>query len=301
MRKLEETSACLSQADLLHILKVNPRVPSDDLQKSISGGESIEVGATLIAQEIMAQKPITSWFFNGDSDVLFVEGRFSSPRYARDTPLSIMSSRVVESFCDRERGVVLYFFCALHNAASDDLKGPCGMMRVLISQLLQEFSPEYGFPVTVHSRRLLETLQMGALCDLFGKVFRRVTADMVLFIVIDSICFFEKSDWVSDTERAIRELQHLIDKDDGNAAEGRPVLKLLVTSPYRSKSVRTKLPTESQMLVSDEGTLLRAAPDEKPPNTGSGQSARMIGRDIVRALRAAGPAGGDLDVSSDEF
>ena len=266
------------------------------MQKSIAGGEAVEVGATLIAQEILAQKTITNWFFNKDSDILFVEGRFSSPPYARDTPLSIMSSRVVESFGDRKHGVVLQFFCGLHNASADDMKGPCGMMRSLTSQLLQEFPAGYSFPMTVHSKRVLEDLQMAALCDLFAKTFQRITADMVLFIVIDSICFFEKNEWVRDTERAIRELQHLIDEDNGSAAEGRPLLKILVTSPYRSKSVRAKLPTQCQMLVSDDGKLLRAPPDATPPNTGPRQSARMIGREIVRSLRAAG----ELDTSSDE-
>ena len=255
IEELEKASACLTPDDLLDILDIGADSSAYDLRRADRVGSSLDLSAMHFAKGIVESQRFKGWQSEDMSATLFVEGGLSLAAYGRNTPMTLLSSTVVKSLDDEGPSVAIHFFCGLHTSSTDSLKGPSGMIRSLIGQILQLFAVDLNFASTRRYRQQLEILNLRTLCDCLIKLVRRLPVDTVLFCVIDGISFFEKREWAEDCRKAINELQDLAYDE-----EVRAVFKLLITSPARSKFIGAILPPECCMFVQGDEMDGRGGP-----------------------------------------
>ncbi|MCJ1385307.1 hypothetical protein MMC17_008429 [Xylographa soralifera] len=270
---LERAATSLSRDELLDMLGVSADSSFQDLQRSLRAGQSIELSASHIAKGIIEGKKFREWLSTDNSAALFIEGGLSSASYGLNTPMSLLSSTVIDSLHDKEPAVTIYFFCGSHTSSKDLIRGPHGMMRSLICQILRLFSVELDFISSRLYREQLQSLNLYTLCDCFGKLVKRLPIDTVLVCIIDSICFFEKREWAEDCQKAINDIQDLADEDGLG-----PVFKLLITSPSRSRYVGGTWPAQCHLLLPADDLSGRGGPTER-------QNAKGRERDYPRSLR----------------
>jgi hypothetical protein len=277
---LQKAATSLSQDDLLDILDVSADSPIQDLRRIIRAGQSTELSASHAAKGIIESKRFKDWLSTDASAALFIEGSSSLASYGRNTPMSLVSSVVIENLHDKEPAIAIYFFCGSHTSLKDPIKGPHGMMRSLICQILRLFSVNLDF-ISSRYHKQLQSLNLHTLCDCFGKLVRRLPVDTVLFCIIDSICFFEKKEWAEGCRKAVNDLQDLADDDELGA-----VFKLLITSPLRSRYVGGALPSQCRLLLPADGLNGRDGPTERQRSMRARRPAKPKESDIFRSLRA---------------
>ena len=255
---LQRAATSISKDDLLDMLGVSANSPVEDLQHALRAGQSIDLSATHIAQGIIEGETFRGWLSTDASAALFIEGGLSSASNGRNTPMSLLSSMVIKSLHDKEPAVTIYFFCGSHTSSRDSIKGPHGMMRSLICQILRLFSVNLDFISTRRYSEQLQSLNLHTLCDCFVKLVKRLPMDNVLVCIIDSICFYENTEWVEDCQKAIHDLRDLADDDEVG-----PVFKLLITSPLRSRYIAGTWQAQDRLLVPMDDLSGRGGPTER--------------------------------------
>lgn len=294
---LQKSNTSMTPQDLLKILGVSKESSKLDLEKINRAGQEAELSASHMAKGIIEGRVFQNFWSSDTSTALFIEGGCSSDTYGRITPLSLMSSIVIESLYNKEPAFPIYFFCGCHTSSTDRIKGPQGMIRSLICQILQHFTVKLDF---IGSRRYsdrLESLNFDSLCDCLGRILRQLPVDTVLFCIIDSICFFEKSSWTQDCGNAIEELQSLIEEDELG-----PVLKLLITSPIRSRSVGGRFPDHCRLsLLSNDMSNNRTGPTEREISLAARRPLRNMQKHVFKSLKAPGRPDSETDDFSDSL
>jgi hypothetical protein len=278
---LQKAATSLSQGDLLDILDVSADSPIQDLRRIIRAGQSTELSASHTAKGIIEGKKLQDWLSTDASAALFIEGSSPLASCGRNTPMSLMSSVVIENLHDKEPAIAIYFFCGSHTSSKDSIKGPHGMMRSLICQILRLFVVELDFISSRRYREQLQSFNFRTLCDCFGKLVKKLPAETVLFCIIDSICFFEKKEWAEDCRKVANDLQDLADDDELGA-----VFKLLITSPSRSRYVGDTFPSQCRLLLPADGLSGRDGPTERQISMRARRPAKVKESDIFRSLRA---------------
>ena len=221
---------------------------------------------TMIAQEDIEQAakmiiaPQVKDFLTGTSpSVIVMEGRFDRSQLGKISPLSYVCATLWQALRksqqnrptythssklspESERGeagnVVLEYFCALHTADDDNLRGPQGLMRCLITQLLLTLvanewisrSDAIDLP-HLHDmeKRLLAQYNLEAICRLFLALVRLVPPGVPIYCLVDGWSVYEREEmWGSDYEVV---LQAFREAADASVSGDRPIFKLLLTSP----------------------------------------------------------------------
>ena len=275
---LEKTAATLTPGDLLDILNIGADSSTLDLQRVSRAGQSTDVSPSYLVRGITESKGVLEsrrfqeWLGSDASAVLFIEGGFSSQSYGRNTPMSLISTAVIESFEDHEPAIAIHFFCGSHTSSRDPVKGPHGMMRSLICQILRLFSVKLDFVTSHRYREQLQTYNLRTLCHCFAKLIKQLPMDTVLICVIDSINLFEKKDWEEDCRKVVNDLQDLADDDELGA-----LFKLLMTSPSRSRYVGGMLPAQCRILMPGNESGGRDGPTDREINMRARRPARARG------------------------
>ena len=274
---LEKAATSLSQDDLLDILSVSADSAIQDLRQTFRACQ--DLSASHIARGIIEGRVFKEWLSTDASSALLIEGGLSSASYGRNTPMSLMSSAVIESLHDKDPAVAIYFFCGSHTSSKDSIRGPHGMMRSLICQILRSFLVDLDFISSRRYREQLESFNLHALCNCFGKLVKRLPMDSVLVCIIDGICFFEKKEWAEDCQNAIRDLQDIADDDELGA-----VFKLLITSPSRSRYVGSTWPAQQRLLLPADDLSGRGGPTERQISMRDRRLAKGKESDYFRSL-----------------
>ena len=272
---LEKAAISLNTADLLDIMGVGDHSPTKDLKQSLRAGQSMELTATLAAQGTIENIKFKEWLSTDMSTALLVEGSYPSADFGRSTPVSLMSSFVIDSLQDKDPAIPLHFFCGSHSSSSDPFRGPQGLMRSLICQLVDWCTFELDFVSTRRYREQLECFNVRILCDCFRKLVERVSMNATLFCIIDSISFFERKEWAESCRFVVNELQDLADDE---TAVPRATFKLLITSPSRTRCFVDIIPPERHL-------LLPSADDESGRNGATERQVSMRSRRPSRIVR----------------
>ncbi|KAL9607543.1 MAG: hypothetical protein Q9204_009319 [Flavoplaca sp. TL-2023a] len=105
------------------------------------------------------------------------------------------------------------FFCGLHVAEMDPIRGPTGIVRSLVRRLLDVYYFDLDF-IDLGFEEQLRQHNMGALLDLFSSLFKQLPEDLVLFCVIDGVSFYESAGQIDDLETVIGFLVDLTKRRD---------------------------------------------------------------------------------------
>jgi hypothetical protein len=218
-------------------LKVPHLTATQDLDHVLKQGNSFEIQALGQGRWLMATESFKNWLAGRQSDLLLVDGHCDQAKTGKTSPMSVFCASLVASLVTLRSGLLLHFFCGQHVAPHDPLKGPHGLMRSLITQLLlypETREPNLDF---IDSQRIYDDLvqhRLSALCYVFQQLVRQFPEGTIVYCIIDGISEYERRLEGSKDNLCfvVEELQRIV----FNQSLGQ-TFKLLMTSANKSTEV----------------------------------------------------------------
>jgi hypothetical protein len=148
--------------------------------------------------------------------------------------------------------ITLHFFCSQHVASNDDLQGPRGLIRSLLSQLLHIWptAPLHEVDLAGFNSNH-EFISMEDLCQLFELLLSQLTMHTTVFCIIDNLAQFEKDRWDEDYWHFLRVLGTLIVGQESGTR-----FKVLITSSTKSKRLQEHVPEELRIQVTERDRMI---------------------------------------------
>lgn len=194
------------------------------------------------------------WMVTNEPDLIHVEGRLEG-LHGKTSPISYFCAGLVDAFRELASTVVLHFFCGQHMSSNDELRGPQGVMRSLVVQVLRACPMVSLADLDLEAfGRKYETIRLDYLCDLFKLVVGQIPTNYTVYCIIDDISGLEKDEWVEEYWGIMQMFQDLV---KGAFADVR--FKVLMTSPGRSRRLRgdNEVHPDRKVAVTDSGLPLR--------------------------------------------
>ncbi|KAK3955236.1 hypothetical protein QBC32DRAFT_359593 [Pseudoneurospora amorphoporcata] len=247
-----EDNHWISEGELLTFLNASPTDLAKDLELSVSSSlVSLSPPQQASARGILSHPAFQRWIRADVPDILCIESNPTdvhlSPPSTRAGahPLSAFSANFIATLSGHRDAVTLYFFSTLHTTDyNDPLSEPRALLASMITILALELRSRnllrLGF---IDKRQYVRDLQYGniaCLCHTFGALLRQFPRDTPVYCILDGISSYDRSDrpnWQDDVARILSTLVDLV--GDG---ELRPMLKVLVTCPYRWELVERQVP-----------------------------------------------------------
>ncbi|KAK0721911.1 hypothetical protein B0T26DRAFT_673675 [Lasiosphaeria miniovina] len=131
--------------------------------------------------------------------------------------------------------VILVFFCGLHIATEDPLRGPLGLVRSLLAQLALEllknrWVTEEGPMGVLPDESMEEGLYLADLCGLFHNLLQLVPAGTSVYCIVDGISSYEREFWSEDYGVVMGAFARIV-RDEGLEAWFKLLMTGLASSP----------------------------------------------------------------------
>lgn len=177
---------------------------------------------------------------------LLIEGDTIDMSTGRSSPLSVFCASLSTSLAQGQTFIVLDYFCGWHSNRMQQGSGPRGLIRSLISQLLQspnKTQPSLDF-ITIPLLDGIRRSEPLALCQVLLRLLHQIPSGTTVFCIIDGICEYESQEsWCNDIALLIRNLRGVMSPDPRF-----PCLKLLLVSDGRSRLAQGLEPRERLFL-----------------------------------------------------
>lgn len=236
----------LEKESLLSLLGVSPDMHVKDLQHCLAQGNLLEVTGQDRVKWIMESQKLREWLGFSRARVLLVNGDedVGDADFAATT---FLSAKLVESLTEIEPIITLHFFCSAHAkkkySIPDDARG---LLSSLVGQLdLMSPGSSQAFLSHVDIARLKEN-DLEILCKVFRGLIEQLPPTILLFMMIDSVTLYERTQRRQNFLKAIKEMMEAM-KDSQNI-----VFKLLLTCQGRSMFLKRLI---------DGPDILTAPPD----------------------------------------
>lgn len=254
---LVEDNHWVSQNELLTFLNASPTDLANDLERSVSFSlTSLSSPQQASARGILNLPSLQRWVRADVPEILCIESNPTdvhlspSSTNAGAHPLSAFSANLVATLSGHRDAIILYFFPSLHAADyNDPLSEPRALLANMITLLVLELRARNLLRLSfIDKRQYVRDLQYGnvaCLCHTFGALLRQFPRDTPVYCVLDGISSYDRSDrpgWKDDVARILNTLLALV--EDG---ELRPMLKVLVTCPYRWEVVERCVPEQRRV------------------------------------------------------
>lgn len=284
VRVLQPTSVTqqglLSVQELLKILAAPSGETTKDLKSVVQEGLNFGPAQQGEAEWLLKQDRFWQWYSAIRSEILLVHGNLTgtSNDIACISSLSVVSATIASAITqqDNSDAFALYYFCGLRISSNDDLSGPQGLVRCLTSRLVVGLKARYGITANVNfvDGMYIEALQrrdIRYLCAIFRSIVAQYPPSATVYCVLDGIAWYERSDMLEDLFSVVQSLYDLVKK-----AQQGPVLKVLLTSPFRSRSIVLDMPTEQQIFLYPEAMIFECEPSERTLLSHLGASAHEV-------------------------
>jgi len=138
---------------------------------------------------------------------------------------------------------------------NDDLRGPLGMMRSLLTQLVRmilergrlQGPNNIDMSIWRTDDPSAVNLTTNYLCELFLNLFHKIPPGVTVFCIIDDINRLDnKSEWAADFFSLKDMLDSLVRTQETGVGRG-PRFKLLLTSPSKSKGFKDDVPMHQRV------------------------------------------------------
>lgn len=225
-------------------MQVDVSALEGDLQSVMREGQRMDPLAQSGAFEVAMQPKFIDRISSGNRASLFVDVDSRSGATDRISAYSILSAALVATIRDFRPAFVLHFFCGMHTRNDDPLRGPTGIVRSLLAQLLNACAYDTSF---VDSRTYVESIELhhlGQLCDALRHLVCQLERNAVLFFFIDGPGLYESMDWTQDLHQVMFHLQGLVNDPKVAAA-----VKLIVTNPGRSRYVTDHIALDDKIFA----------------------------------------------------
>jgi hypothetical protein len=228
---------------ILKLLAVPETAAGHDLTFMLRQSQSIDIQAQSKGRWLFRSPRFQNWLCSSGSDMLSVEGNSEQYGMSRCSPMTLMSTVLIQGLAKQDGTQVLHFFCGAHNTDNDDLGGPLGLIKSLIVQLLAMNDFDFGFIGSRQWSEYLEKQDLLTLCNLFRGLVAQLPW-LILFCVIDGISLFEREQWQSQIEFITWKLKEVAVDPTTSV-----VFKLLVTSPGICRFIKDVMTAEDRIRI----------------------------------------------------
>lgn len=225
----------ISTRQLYQSLGVDKSLALQDLELVLKESSSIDPICQNQSLALIQSQQFRNWLSGRESALLLVDVGCTSDALERISATSVLCATLLRSLPNTDQvAVSIHFFCGLHTALADPLRGPNALVRSLIVQVLayQDFDLRF-----VDSQQYYEALHqqdLHSLCKTFQSLVHQISASRVIFCVIDGIAFYENEGWLDDLSYVLEKLRELT--IDHNTYR-HPVFKLLITSAHTRRHI----------------------------------------------------------------
>ena len=277
---LPDTNPVLFQPSFLAVLPPpSPRTSFDDLLTALDVPDYAaldtlafvsrricdpRLNAGTKGRHLMGMDRFQAWLAGppSDSDLVLVDGYCGSVVADGVSPMSAICASLVEELhrragedtnSARPAVIVLHHFCGQHRGGRDPFRGPAGLLRNLLQQLLQQNRWPGGAEELLNFvddglLRGVDVSEIGSLCYLFWNLVIRLDPSRPVFCIMDGVSEMETSlnDWCVDTRSVIEMLLGLVE----DTSRAGPALRVLLTSPQRSTMLgNTVVPADGRLTL----------------------------------------------------
>lgn len=209
-------------------VQYQPSKPVQDMIACIGADTMTFTRARDRAAWLLRSGQIGIWILDVRSQVMLINSHEAS--HDRRSPVSLFSAMLVQSLIKAEAGAILYWSCG-ENVHSNSLD----IVRQMIGQLLEsgERSSLIEF-VPLLANLTVDDFE--AMLEVFIALLKSCSNSGPIFIIIDSVSFYEDRRRLSDTRMLFDELHSCI-----STWNRRNSLKVLATSPTRCSYLGTFL------------------------------------------------------------
>ncbi|KAL4748040.1 hypothetical protein BDW72DRAFT_205975 [Aspergillus terricola var. indicus] len=228
---------------LVRALNVHHLSYLSDLDYVLREGNSFTSRAQAQAQQLMHQPRFHQWLVSSRPDLLLVQGNFDA--CSRITPLSYLCAHLALSFSNTPGFIVLHFFCGQHESRVDPLRGPQGLLRSLITQLLYAAGPfNQSFIDTRDYAERIESHVIQDLCVTFKALVSQLPLNQRVLCFIENIPWLESHEWMRDLIDVL-EILYRMTHDEYLQS----ILKVLITSGTSRCGIERAIPVQNQALL----------------------------------------------------
>ncbi|KAH8884333.1 hypothetical protein GQ53DRAFT_399321 [Thozetella sp. PMI_491] len=225
----------VTPSQLLSLMNVHHLLAVDDESHVIRRSNSFDKVAKGHAATIFQTPQIQQLLHAPESYVVLVDGHLDRAQISRISSLSYVCATLIHALRSRDNGLTLSFFCGQHVGSNDDLQGPPGLMRSLVSSLILSLVQK-GFITDLAPLRFsnpppdFQHLSLSDVCRLFHCLLRLVPPDMPVYCFVDGVSYYEREIWRDEYDLMMDCFSNIIaDKTPGI------IFKLLLTSPTMSR------------------------------------------------------------------
>lgn len=236
------TGLSISALDLMQILGVDHRQPTEDLRFVLKQASRMNSSDQGRARWLLRTPNFQDWMTVPRHALLLVDGAMSLEKVS---PMSVLTATLGVNLLHIPATMAIYFFCGknLDVSADDELGGPHGMLRSLITQLILQISPMPNLG-GLNSHEFLHDCHrhdFSALCEVLKLLIVQLPPSITTFYcLLDGVSWYEQGAWVDEMRFFIGLFRHLMERENG------PSLKLLMTSSNRSIEITGLLYTERE-------------------------------------------------------
>lgn len=243
---------------MLRLLNYRPSDALRDLMCAFSDGVSSETECQERAAWTL-QSPITAaWLDSPRSKLLIVNSEEDD--HDSQSAVSFFASMLVRALDAAKPAIVLHWFCSQRRNDS-----VYSMLKSLLCQILDNFN-DLEAPEDLSNDT---HISIGRMASVFIRCLEVQMRSTSVFILIDSLSYYESSDRVRDTCWLLDRIAAVASSQPHSSGH---TLKVLVTSPTRFSRLGQTLDRRSTMLLS-------------VPDIISGNSADLDDRRLIQAAR----------------
>lgn len=226
----------LSPEDVIKLLGIHPLSPIEDRDTVLRKGHTMSPQHLGRGRVLLVKPQFQRLLSSVSSTVLLVDGHCKEDCVGKVSPISVFCASLAAIMAQHPAYMALSFFTGQHclyDDACDQARGPRGLVRSLICQiLLYPNQPEWCMDWLEEA--LVEDVAQGdveALCYLFIGLVRRIVGVSTIFCIVDNISDFETKEegWADHLELVFGSLYSV-----GSKLAPEISFKLLMTSAGKS-------------------------------------------------------------------
>lgn len=164
--------------------------------------------------------------------------------FEKTSAFSALTAMLTSTIGSMQPAKVVQFFCGRHTSSSDPLGGPNGLIRGILAQLLQQDNFSLSFIDSRTLKEYIERHSLAQLTDTLKRLVHQLDRRVILFIFVDGVSLFERSEWIQDLNKVMYDLGELTWNKTVAAT-----VKLIVTNPGKSRSLGSCVALEDRVLV----------------------------------------------------
>lgn len=196
----------------------------------------------------MVEEGFKKWLSPGQTEYLLVDGHCNGLSIRRCSPLSVFCASLTVAMARAPSTVSLAYFCGEHFADDDDLAGPAGILRSLVTQLLQY--PDLPEPhlefIDPDFFKRISGYNVSSLCTLLHLLIRQIERGTTVYCMIDNISELEGTfnEWADDLQLMVEGLLDIVEDPRVHAT-----VKLLMTCEIRSTEVMNYIAADNHVAL----------------------------------------------------